>query len=304
MPISMLSTSMPRFNNDILVASGSMANYQYTNSDGTPQVSYSPVPTSTTRRADWPTRTTIGSLSSRGMSRVTMGMRRPFARDLKYDLNQAGSAGWTPSRPEYVTRIGTRTCAIRRSTGRRSPRAGTAMVPVSMPTIPHPVHIRIAPRAIRTSRATARESGAPQISALLQRQCLSEWPARVSEQPDLTNFQRLVSALCGAATNSPIGGGYVPICDRAGATVGLLYALRGRASREKTECRLCHAEFRLAEHGDLRTHQRSGQRRGSCRADRGIQQGSVGFPSSTDLSLWLHAARRWGPIRSSTRAAI
>ncbi len=42
----------------------------------------------------------------------------------------------------------------------------------------------------------------------------------------LTNYNRLMAGLSGAATNSPILPGYVPICDRAGTTTTAFYPQR------------------------------------------------------------------------------
>jgi hypothetical protein len=116
---------------------------------------------STTPPAACPIRTTTGFLSSRATWRMTTATNPPSRWISNMTSRIAGSIR---SRPACATPTATRRCAIPPSTGPRSRPTGTATGPVSMPTTPPRGPIPPVLRVIRTSWATAPESGVPPAS--------------------------------------------------------------------------------------------------------------------------------------------
>src|ERR1700744_6020747 len=78
-------------NNDILVATGSMANYQYsTNGDGTPQVTLQPGSNVNYAAGGLANPTNYWIPFIQGHEEADDGRESAFAADLKYDINPGG----------------------------------------------------------------------------------------------------------------------------------------------------------------------------------------------------------------------
>jgi TonB-dependent receptor len=206
-------------NNDILVASGSMANYQYsTNGDGTPQTQL--LPGSNVNYAP-------GGLTNphnywipfiQGHEENDGGHEFAIRADMKYDIHKGG---WLDSLKAGV-RYADRTQTVRYSTFNWTPIAANwncngpgfnadNTSPGAYPPCAagHP--------AFRGYGAGIW--GTTNFSPFYNGSVYPNGPLVFLNNATLTNFPRLISALSGATTNSPIGGGYVPICARPEATV-------------------------------------------------------------------------------------
>ncbi len=212
-------------NNDILVASGSMANYQYSvNGDGTPQVKF--LPGSNVNYAP-------GGLSNphnywipfiQGHMEDNGGIESAFRADVKYDINGAG--GWLDSLKVGV-RYADRTQTVRYSTFNWTPIAanwncngpGFNADNTSAGAYPgcaagHPDF----------KGYGAGIWGTQNFSPFYDGKVYPNGPLVFLNNATVTNFPKLVQALSGATTNSPLGSppvyGYTPICNRQEATEG------------------------------------------------------------------------------------
>jgi TonB-dependent receptor len=207
-------------NNDILVASGSMANYQYSvNGDGTPQIKL--LPGSNVNYAS-------GGLENphnywipfiQGHVESNGGTESAFRADVKYDINKAG--GWLDSLKVGV-RYADRTQTVRYSTFNWTPIAAswncngpgfnadnTSPGPYPPCSAGHPDF----------KGYGAGIWGTQNFSPFYDGSVYPNGPLVFLNNATVTNFPKLVQALGGAATNSPLGTGYTPICDRSDATV-------------------------------------------------------------------------------------
>jgi TonB-dependent receptor len=223
------------FNNDILVATGSMANYQYSlNGQGTPQVGLQPG--SNVNYA-------AGGLSNphnywipfiQGHEEDDGGHEYAFRTDALYDLNKGG---WLDSLKIGV-RYADRKQAVRYSTFNWTPIAASwncngpgfnadNTSPAAYPSCAggHPNFLGYG----------AGVFGATSLGSFYDNAVYPNGPLVYLGKGTLTNFPGLVSALSGVNTNSPIGGGYVAICDRTGTVGGCFVPSEVMHVNERTE---------------------------------------------------------------------
>jgi len=204
------------YNNDILVATGSMANYQYSaNGNGTPEVTL--LPGSNVNYAE-------GGLANphnywipfiQGHVEHNNADENAFRGDLKFDFDQGS---WLDSLKVGV-RYADRHQIVRYSTFNWTSIAanwncnGAGFNADN--TEPDPT-------------ATCDPGfkgygpglfGPYNIGGLYNGAVYPNGSLVFVTNRALTNYDRLMAGLKGAATNSPIAPGYVPICDRDGATV-------------------------------------------------------------------------------------
>jgi TonB-dependent receptor len=274
-------------NNDILVATGSMANYQYSvNGDGTPQVQLQPG--SNVNYAS-------GGLSNphnywipfiQGHVEGDGGYELAVRGDLKIDLNQA-AGGWLDSLKTGV-RFADRTQNVRYSTFNWTPIAANwncngpgfnidNTTPGAYPDCAagHPDF----------KGYGAGIWGTTNFSPFYNGSVYPNGPLVFLNNQTITNFPRLVSALSGATTNSPIGTGYTPICDRPDATGGCFTPSENEHLEEKT-----HALYAMLNFGSPNTEifgHINVQGNVGVRAVRTeeVSLGSVQYPTTTDLAL-------------------
>jgi len=284
-------------NNDILVASGSMANYQYSvNGDGTPQVQLQPG--SNVNYAS-------GGLANphnywipfiQGHVEGDGGHELAVRGDLKIDLNQAGG-GWLDSLKTGV-RFADRTQNVRYSTFNWTPIAANwncngpgfnadNTTPGAYPDCAagHPDF----------KGYGAGIWGTTNFSPFYNGSVYPNGPLVFLNNQTITNFPRLVSALSGAATNSPIGGGYTAICDRPDATDGCFTPSEVEHLEEKT-----HAIYAMLNFGSPNTQilghiNVTGNVGVRVVRTEEVSLGSVRFPTSTDLSLLAPCNTPLGP---------
>src|SRR3984885_14324213 len=204
------------FNNDILVATGSMANYQYSvNGDGTPQVQL--LPGSNVNYAP-------GGLSNphnywipfiQGHEEDDGGIESAFRVDVKYDIDKGG---WLNSLKAGV-RHADRSQTVRYSTFNWTPIASNYSCngpgfnadntsPGAYPACAagHPEFQGYGAGIWGTTNFNSFYNGSVYPNGSLV----------FLNNSTITNFPQLIQGLSGATTNSPIAPGYVPICDRPG----------------------------------------------------------------------------------------
>jgi TonB-dependent receptor len=213
------------FNNDILVATGSMANDQYsTNGDGMPQVQF--LPGSNVNYA-------TGGLSNphnywlpfiQGHVEDNEGSETALRADLKYDF---ADHGWLDSL-KVGARHADRDQTVRYSTFNWTPIAANWNCNGPGFNIDNTT-----PGAYPTGGACGGNTGhldfkgygagiwgTDNFNGFFNSGTYPNGPLVFLNRATLTNFPRLVSALSGNNTNSPLGGGYTPICDRPGLSDG------------------------------------------------------------------------------------
>jgi len=205
-------------NDDILVASGSMANYQYSvNGDGTPQVKL--LPGSNVNYAS-------GGLTNphnywipfiQGHVEANGGIESAFRADVKYDINKAG--GWLDSLKVGV-RYADRTQTVRYSTFNWTPIA--ANWNCNGPgfnidnTTPAPYPACAQPHADFKGYGPGIW-GNTNFNKFYDKGVYPNGQLVFLNKGTITNMSSLISALSGANTNSPLGTGYTAICDRKNA---------------------------------------------------------------------------------------
>jgi TonB-dependent receptor len=203
------------FNNDILVATGSMANYQYSvNSDGTPQVTLLPG-----TNVNYAT----GGLSNphnywipfiQGHVEDNDAHENAFRGDLKYDFSHES---WLDSLKVGV-RYADRHQTVRYSTFNWTPIAaswncnGAGFNADN--TTPNPA----AACDSNFKGYGAGIFGPYNIGGLYNGSVYPNGSLVFVNNNVLTNFDQLMAGLKGSATNPPLSPGYVPICERAGTT--------------------------------------------------------------------------------------
>ena len=281
------------YNNDILVATGSIANYQYaTNSDGTPEVTL--LPGSNVNYA-------LGGLANphnywipfiQGHVEHNNAHENAFRADLKYDF-EPGS--WLDSLKVGV-RYADRHQTVRYSTFNWTPIAASWNCNGAGFNADN-----TAPNPSAACDSNFKGYGAGifgpyNIGGLYNGSVYPNGQLVFVNNNVLTNYQQLMAGLSGAATNSPIGGGYVPICDRAGATVdGCFLPSEVMKLRERTES----AYAMLGFGGDDRTMFGGVSVVGNLgvRVVRTTEfgNGSVGFPSSDALNNLAPCGTALGP---------
>ena len=217
------------FNNDILVATGSMANYQYsTGAGGMPQVQL--LPGSNVNYAP-------GGLSNphnywmpfiQGHVEDNDGTENALRADFKLDFDHQG---WLDSL-KFGARGSSRDQTVRYSTFNWTPIAaswncnGPGFNVDNTTPAPYP-----------TAGACGGNTGHPDFkgygsgiwgtdnfNSFFGPGTYANGPLVFLNRATLTNYPALVAALSGNNTNSPIGGGYTPICDRSGNIAGTCFS--------------------------------------------------------------------------------
>jgi TonB-dependent receptor len=214
---------------DMLVATGSMANYQYsTGSSGVPQVQL--LPGSNVNYA-------AGGLSNptnywipfiQGHEENDDGRESAFAADFKYDINPGG---WVDSLKAGV-RYADRDQTTRYSTFNWTPIAATYYCNGPgfslTSTTPAPY-----PTATSTSSSCAPHSeflgygagiwGTTNFNNFYNSGVYPNGNLVFMNKGTITNTGAVLQALSGATTNSPLGSGYVSICNRTGLVPGTCF---------------------------------------------------------------------------------
>ena len=206
-------------NNDILVATGSMANYQYsTNSDGTPEITL--LPGSNVNYAP-------GGLSNphnywipfiQGHDENDGGTEQAYRGDLTYDINPGS---WLDSLSTGV-RFADRRQDVRYSAFNWTPIA--ASWNCNGPgfnadnTTPAPYPAGCGGGQAEFNGYGAGIWGTNNFSSFYNGSVYPNGNLVFMNNQTITDFPKVISSLSGAATNSPIPPGYVQICDRQGTT--------------------------------------------------------------------------------------
>jgi TonB-dependent receptor len=207
------------YNNDILVATGSMANYQYSvNSDGTPQITL--LPGSNVNYA-------AGGLANphnywipfiQGHVEDNDADETAIRGDVSYDFDKGG---WLDSLKVGV-RYADRRQTVRYSTFNWTPIA--ANWNCNGPGFNADNTTGGAYPACAAGHAPftgygAGIFGAYPLGDLYNGSVYPNGSLAFVNQAMLTNYSALMKGLGGTTTNSPLGTGYTPICDRPEATV-------------------------------------------------------------------------------------
>ncbi len=204
------------FNNDILVATGSMANYQYsTNSNGTPVVTL--LPGDNVNYAS-------GGLANphnywipfiQGHVEDNNADENAYRGDLKYDFSQSS---WLDSLNVGV-RYADRHQTVRYSTFNWTPIAANWNCNGAGFNADNTQPDPSAACDANFKGYGAGIFGPYNIGGLYDGNVYPNGSLVFVNNNVLTDYSRLMAGLSGAATNSPIAPGYSPICDRPGATV-------------------------------------------------------------------------------------
>jgi TonB-dependent receptor len=265
------------FNNDILVATGSIANYQYsTNSDGTPQVTL--LPGTNVNYA-------AGGLANphnywipfiQGHVEDNDAHENAFRGDLKYDFSHDS---WLDSLKVGV-RYADRHQTVRYSTFNWTPIAaswncnGAGFNADN--TTPNPA----AACDSNFKGYGAGIFGPYNFGGLYNGSVYPNGSLVFVNNNVLTNYSQLMAGLSGAATNPPLAPGYTPICDRPGAT-GCFLPSEVMQLRERTDAAYAMLNFG----GDDKTIFNGVTVVGNIgvRVVRTTEdgEGSVGFPDAT-----------------------
>jgi len=270
-------------NNDILVASGSMANYQYSiNGDGTPQVDL--LPGSNVNYAP-------GGLSNphnywipfiQGHVEDDDGHESAFRVDFKYDIDRGG---WLDSVKAGV-RYADRNQSVRYSTFNWTPIAANwncngsgfnadNTSPGAYPSCAsgHPGFLGYG----------AGIWGTTNFNSFYNSSVYPNGSLVFLNNATITNFPRLVQSLSGATTNSPISPGYVPICDRTGNIDGCFQPSEVMQVDEKTKAGYVMLDFG-GPGANIFGHINVVGNVGVRIVNTGETSiGSVGYPTSTSL---------------------
>jgi len=279
------------FNNDILIATGSMANYDYsTNSDGTPQVVLQPG--SNVNYAP-------GGLANphnywipfiQGHIEDNDAREDAYRGDLGYDFAQGG---WLDSLKAGV-RYADRHQKVRYSTFNWTPIAaswncnGAGFNADN--TTPDP-----------TAACNSNFKGyGPDLFGpygfgnMYNGNVYPNGDLVFVNNDALTDYDRLMAGLSGVATNSPLAPGYTPICDRAGA-VDCFLPSEVMDLTERTKAAYAMLNFggdNTTIFGDVKVQGNIGVR---VIKTTEIGNGSVGFPDATALNALPSCATPLGP---------
>ena len=206
-------------NNDILVATGSMANYQYsTNSDGTPQVTLLPGSNVNYAAGGLANPTNYWIPFIQGHVENDNGDEYALRGDLSYDFDHDGwSNGWLGSLQVGV-RYSDRNQTEGYSTFNWTPIAASWNCNgpgfSSNATSPAP-YGACGPGTFKGYGSGI--FGPYSFGSLYNGQVYPNGSLVFVNQSALTDYNRLMQGLSGATTNSPIPPGYTPICARSGA---------------------------------------------------------------------------------------
>ena len=274
--------SASTYNNDILVATGSAANYQYsTNSDGTPQVTL--LPGSNVNYA-------AGGLANphnywipfiQGHVENNDGDETALRGDARYDFDRGG---WLDSLSVGV-RYADRRQTVRYSTFNWTPISaswncnGPGFNVDNTTPAPYPACAAGHPDF---KGYGAGLFGPTDIGGIYNGSVYPNGSLVFVDRSAITDYQRLMAGLSGTATNSPLGSGYTPICDRPEATVDDCFAPSDVMHlREQTSA--AYAMLRFGGNdvdifGGVNVKGNIGLR---VIETRETSEGSVGFPNAT-----------------------
>lgn len=267
-------------NNDILVAVGSMANYQYsTNADGTPQITL--LPGSNVNYAP-------GGLANphnywipfiQGHAERNNGDETAVKADLKYDFSHGSFLDSLKVGVRYADRHQT----VRYSTFNWTPIAASWFcngpgfnadnsTPAAYPSC----------HGGTFKGYGAGIFGPTNIGGIYDGSVYPNGNLVFVNRSVITDYNRLMQGLSGANTNSPIGGGYTPICDRSGA-VDCFLPSEVMDLREKTKTAYAMLDFG-GDNSYLAGMNVVGNVGVRYVRTTEISNGSVGFPDSTALA--------------------
>ena len=268
------------FNNDILVATGSIANYQYSvNSDGTPQVVLQPGTNVNYASGGLANPHNYWIPFIQGHVEDNNARENAFKGDLKYDFSHES---WLDSLKVGV-RYADRHQKVRYSTFNWTPIAaswncnGAGFNADN--TQPNPA----AACDSNFKGYGAGIFGPYNLGSLYDGQVYPNGSLVFVNNNVLTDYQRLMAGLQGSATNSPIPPGYTPICNRPGA-IGCFLPSEIMDLKERTKAAYAMLDFG----GDNRTIFNGVTVVGNVGVrvvqTTEIGNGSVGFPDATALS--------------------
>jgi TonB-dependent receptor len=273
-------------NNDILVATGSMANYQYSvNSDGTPQITL--LPGSNVNYAP-------GGLSNphnywipfiQGHMEDDGGTETAYRGDFTYDLNQGS---WLDSLKAGV-RFADRRQEVRYSAFNWTPVA--ASWNCNGPgfnadnTTPAPYPAGCGGGQTEFNGYGAGIWGTQNFSSFYDGSVYPNGNLVFLNNGTITNYNRVIQATSGAATSSPIPPGYVPICDRQGATVdGCFLPSEAMHIEERTKAAYLMLNFGGNNANLFARINVVGNVGARVVRTEEISSGSVEFPAATDVT--------------------
>jgi TonB-dependent receptor len=211
-------------NHDMLVATGSMANYQYsTGSNGVPQVQLLPGSNVNYAPGDLSNPTNYWIPFIQGHEEDDGGKEAAFAADLKYDLNSGG--GWLDSLKAGV-RYADRDQTTRYSTFNWTPIAanwncnGPGFSITQTTPAPYPVSTAGCNARPEFNGYGAGIWGTTNFNNFYNSGVYPNGNLVFMNRSTITNTQAVLQALSGAVTNSPIAPGYQSICDRTANSLG------------------------------------------------------------------------------------
>ena len=282
-------------NNDILVATASMANYQYSvNSDGTPQVQL--LPGSNVNYAP-------GGLSNphnywipfiQGHVEDDDGHETALRTDVQFDMDKGG---WLDSLKTGV-RYADRSQVVRYSTFN--------FTTIAQPTSCNGPGFNIdntTPGAYPPCAAGHPEFmgygagiwGTTNFNSFYNSSVYPNGNLVFLNDATIRNMPGLIQGLSGATTNSPVSPGYQWICDRPGVTDGCFLPSEVMQVEERTEAAYAMLNFggdRTNIFGNINVVGNAGVR--LVRTEE-ISSGSIGFPTVTDFSQLAPCGAPLGP---------
>jgi TonB-dependent receptor len=283
-------------NNDILVASGSMADYQYSvNGEGMPQVSLQPG--SNVNYA-------AGGLSNphnywipfiQGHAENDGGIESAFRGDFTFDIHKGG---WLDSL-KVGARYADRSQTVRYSTFNWTPIA--ANWNCNGPGFNADNTSPGAYPACAGGHAPFLGYGAgiwgtTNFNGFYSNGAYPNGSLVFLNNATITNMSRLVQALSGATTNSPIGLGYTPICDRPDATVDGCYTpSEVMHVEEKTDAGYLMLNFGGKDSNIFGTINVVGNVGVRVVRTQEISDGSISYPDATNLLALAPCSASLGP---------
>ena len=279
------------FNNDILVATGSIANYQYSvNSDGTPQVVLQPGTNVNYAPGGLANPHNYWIPFIQGHVEDNNARENAFKGDLKYDFSRES---WLDSLKVGV-RYADRHQKVRYSTFNWTPIAaswncnGAGFNADN--TQPNPA----AGCDSNFKGYGAGIFGPYNLGSLYDGKVYPNGSLVFVNNNVLTDYQRLMAGLQGSATNSPIPPGYTPICNRPGA-IGCFLPSEIMDLKERTKAAYAMLDFG----GDDKTIFNGVTVVGNVGVrvvqTTEIGNGSVGFPDGTGLNNLVPCGTALGP---------
>jgi len=271
------------FNNDILVATGSMANYQYSaNGDGPPRIQLQPGSNVNYAPGGLANAHNYWIPFIQGHEESDGGHESAFRVDAKYDIHKGG---WLDSLKVGV-RYADRAQTVRYSTFNWTPIA--AYWSCNGPGFNAD---NTAPGAYPSCAAGHPDFrgygsgiwGTTSFNQFYGGGVYPNGPLVFLNEATVTHFPRVLAALDGAATNSPISPGYVPICARPEAVDGCFAPSEVERVDERTSAGYVMLNFGGADthiFGHVNVMGNVGVR---IVETNETSQGSVAYPSATNL---------------------